>query len=248
MKNAPLVYFFSDFGCHGPYTGQVESIIRQHTDAGFIDLLNNAPVSNPYLASYLLAGLYEHLPVKKGFLLAVVDPGVGSDRGLISFQHKQMTLLAPDNGLLSGIIRRHGITRIDSHPKPEKALSDSFHARDWFAPLLCRMINGQNLGSHVITSDMLVGHDWPTEIAQVIYIDHYGNLVTGLDGKNLDTSAVLHVDHSSPINHARTFSSVDTGKLFWYVNSMGLVEIAANSSRADQILNSSVGSTVLITS
>jgi S-adenosylmethionine hydrolase len=246
VKNFSLVYFFSDFGSHGPYTGQVEAIIRQRSDADFVDLLNNAPTSNPYLASYLLNGIYANLPVKIGFLLAVIDPGVGSERGLISLQHEQMTLLAPDNGLLSGVIRRYGIQQVALHARPEKTISDSFHARDWFAPLLCRMINNQNIPSDKLHSDTLVGHDWPTELARVIYIDHYGNLITGLDGANLDSGAVLQVDHSQPIKHARTFSSVGTGELFWYVNSMGLVEIAANSNAANRILNAAIGSSVLI--
>ena len=73
----PIVYFFSDFGPCGPYTGQVEAVIRERTRSVFINLLSNAPAADPFHSAYLLAALFEHLPVKTGYMLAVIDPGVG---------------------------------------------------------------------------------------------------------------------------------------------------------------------------
>ena len=55
----PIVYFFSDFGPYGPYTGQVEAVIRDKTQAQFINLLSNAPAADPYHSAYLLAALYD---------------------------------------------------------------------------------------------------------------------------------------------------------------------------------------------
>ena len=138
----PVVYFFSDFGPHGPYVGQVEAVIRHHTQAHFINLLSNAPAADPFHSSYLLAALYNELPVKSGYMLAVVDPGVGTARKVITFQIGNMTFLGPDNGLFSRLIHGHGVKKVALLEIPKNKISDSFHARDWFAPELARFING----------------------------------------------------------------------------------------------------------
>ena len=234
-----LVYFFSDFGPNGPYTGQVEAIIRSNTSAGFINLISDAPKSDPFLASYLLAAIYTELPIKTGFMLAVVDPGVGSERDVLKLTLDKMTIIAPDNGLLSRLIFDCPDAHIEKLLEIPENISNSFHARDWFAPILAKIINGQEVDAEEVKFSAIYGYEWPEEIPRIIYIDHYGNLVTGI--KALAMNRQLSLAEHEPIAHADTFSSVPKGALFWYINSMGLVEIAVNCGSAAASLSACLG-------
>jgi S-adenosylmethionine hydrolase len=87
--------------------------------------------------------------------------------------------------------------------------------------------------------------DWPDDLAEIVYIDHYGNALTGLRGECMPAAARLQAG-GRMLAQARTFSAVPHGDAFWYVNSNGLVEIAVNSGRADRVLGLSIGSEVAI--
>ena len=240
LSSRPIVYFVSDFGPFGPYTGQVEAVIRARTSAQFINLLANAPAADPYHAAYLVAALYNELPVKSGYMLAVVDPGVGSDRQVITFQIGSMTFLGPDNGLFSRLIGQHGVNKVAVLQTPNRKISNSFHARDWFAPELVKLINSEVVNFKFLASSSLHGSEWPEQINEIIYSDYYGNLVTGLGSEALSKQHQIKIKDTI-IGYARTFSQVEPGQLFWYENSMGLVEIAANQASAAETLEAQIG-------
>lgn len=240
----PVVYFFSDFGSHGPYVGQVEAVIRHRTQAHFINLLSNAPAADPFRSAYLINALFTELPVKKGYMLAVVDPGVGSGRHVITFQIGKMTFLGPDNGLFSHLIRKHAVNKVAVLKYPSTKISASFHARDWFAPELARLINGESIDFKIIPASELVGMDWPESLDEVIYIDHYGNLVTGIPAAGIEKGMSVQIADAT-LSYAHTFSEVPIGELFWYENSMGLVEIAANSESAARRTGMTTGSKIV---
>ena len=81
------------------------------------------------------------------------------------------------------------------------------------------------------------------DLAQVVYIDHYGNALTGLRGEVVPAAAGLVIGRRT-IRHAPIFSAAPIGSAFWYVNSNGLAEIAVNCGRADRTLGLSVGSRI----
>jgi S-adenosylmethionine hydrolase len=239
----PVVYFFSDFGSDGPYVGQVEAVILHRTEAHFINLLSNAPVADPYHSSYLLAGLYAELPVKSGYMLAVVDPGVGSKRRVITFDIGNMTFLGPDNGLFTRLLAQHHISEVATLDYPSNSISSSFHARDWFAPEIVRLINGETIDCEFVAASELEGSDWAEFLGEVIYIDHYGNLMTGIPAKQIEKEQIIALGEKK-ISYERTFSSVSVDELFWYENSMGLVEIAANRASAAELTGLCIGSEI----
>ena len=92
-----------------------------------------------------------------------------------------------------------------------------------------------------------LGHDGSRLVAgnQVIYIDHFGNAITGIRAANLETDRRIAVTNQR-LRWARTFSEVATGEAFWYQNSNGLVELAVNQGRADQILHLNVGDALTV--
>jgi len=89
--------------------------------------------------------------------------------------------------------------------------------------------------------------DWPDDLAAVVYVDHFGNLATGIRAGTLPESAVLRLA-GRPLRRARTYAEVPKGAAFWYDNSNNLVEIAVNCGRAAEVLAAGVGTAVLIDS
>jgi S-adenosylmethionine hydrolase len=233
------VVLFTDFGPSGPYTGQMEVVLRQIApNVPVINLLCNAPIADPRLSSYLLAALRYSFPVNSIFL-AVVDPGVGSERKAVVLQADSQTFVGPDNGLLNTVaVQAKHAQWSEIVWRPEHC-SMSFHGRDLFAPVAAKLaINeADGLLQPFERNDL---SDWPQDLAEVIYFDHYGNAMTGLryhqsfSGKTLIANGIV-------IKQANTFSAVTEQQAFWYKNSSGLVEIAVNKGRAEQHLALKLG-------
>ena len=89
--------------------------------------------------------------------------------------------------------------------------------------------------------------DWPDELHEIVYIDHYGNAMSGLTATVLPRNAKL-VTAGRLLHRAGTFSDQPPGTAFWYENSNGLVEIAVNQGRADRELGLAIGTPVEIVS
>ncbi|MGH6960670.1 MAG: SAM hydroxide adenosyltransferase, partial [Dongiaceae bacterium] len=87
--------------------------------------------------------------------------------------------------------------------------------------------------------------EWPDDLAEIVYIDHYGNAMTGLRAAALGDDASLAVA-GRPLERARTFADHPPGDAFWYENSNGLAEIAVNQGCADRVLGLAIGSPVSI--
>jgi S-adenosylmethionine hydrolase len=92
----------------------------------------------------------------------------------------------------------------------------------------------------------VVGRDWPDDLEEIIYVDHFGNAMTGIRAKLLPSKAVLILANGTIMARARRFSDVPKGEAFWYENANGLAEIAMNCGRADIALGLSVGSPITV--
>ncbi len=242
MNAPPPVYLFTDFGWQGPYVGQMLAAIAAGCPAcRTISLMHDAPAMRPDLAAYLLPAVTSRLP-PGGIVVAVVDPGVGSERSAVVVRTADRVFVGPDNGLLS---RLPAIRRVDRVLWRPPQLSASFHGRDLFAPVAARLARGAWLETATMAVGDMVGADWPRACAKVIYVDGYGNLMTGLDPAGLDETACLAV-RGRQIAHARTFSDAPGNGLFWYLNSQGLVEIAARGASASEILSLEPGDPILL--
>ncbi|TMH27367.1 MAG: SAM-dependent chlorinase/fluorinase [Betaproteobacteria bacterium] len=236
----PLV-LFTDFGAADLYVGQVKAVLTARAARSpLIDALHDAPAFGIEPAAHLLAALSAQYPPDAVFL-AVVDPGVGGGRDAIVAGIDGRQFVGPDNGLLSILwqrARRRECRRIAWRPVP---LSSSFHGRDVFAPvaaaLALRRVPRGWLVPKARPDVLLPSRD----LARVIYIDHYGNAVTGLRFTN--ANATLRVGRRV-LRYARTF--VEARGPFWYENSMGLVEIAAPRANAARALRLRLGTRVAL--
>lgn len=242
-----VLALFTDFGFDGPYVGQMKAVL--HRDAPglpVIDLMHDAPAFDPQSSAYLLAALAPEFP-EGTIVMAVVDPGVGTDRRALVAEIDGRWFVGPDNGLLAVLVRRADRVRAWEIVWRPGRLTVSFHGRDLFAPVAARIaVEGQGAVSgigHEIDASELDQADWPDELARIIYIDGFGNGISGLRAENLSPKHQILV-HNVEIKGETTFASVPAGAVFWYGNSNGLVEIACNRGRADRHLNFGVGTAV----
>lgn len=238
-----MIIISTDFGHEGPYLGQMKAVLaRQAPGVAVIDLFTDLPVFDIQAAAYLLAAYVEEFP-RDSVFLCVVDPGVGSQRRAAIVKADGRWFVGPDNGLFNVIARRAELVEWwDIQWRPER-LSHSFHGRDLFAPVAARIACGQAVAGVSVEPATRLLKDWPSELSKVVYVDHYGNLMTGIRLCSVGEDGVLEAGGLS-LRRALNFSSVEPGQAFWYGNANGLVEIAVNQGRADQLLGLQVGNAV----
>lgn len=250
-----MIVLYTDFGLNGPYVGQMKVVLaRLAADHVVIDLQHDAPSCNPKAAAYLLASLIEKVPVDCIFL-CVVDPGVGGSREPGVLKAGDQWFIGPDNGLFEIVVRQSVARGMDVQWwditwRPD-ALSTSFHGRDVFAPVAAWIAMGQGPSNDLkgIFSEREISairrENWPDDLPEVIYIDEFGNAMTGISGQSLNPASTVTVNDQR-LHFCETFSGVSEGACFWYENSCGLVELAVNRGRAEERLDLAIGTAVFV--
>ncbi|MBI5040473.1 MAG: SAM-dependent chlorinase/fluorinase [Gammaproteobacteria bacterium] len=238
-----MIVIATDFGNEGPYLGQMKAVLMREAPAiPVLELFANLPSFAIQPAAYLLAAYVSEFPPGTVFL-CVVDPGVGSARAPVVLRADGRWYVGPDNGLFNVIAQRTAdVAWWDITWRPD-SLSRSFHGRDLFAPVAACIARGDAVPGVAVESDTRIQDGWPRDLAQVIYIDHFGNAMTGIRAEHLDEASLLETS-GHLLRQTGTFSDVQPGTAFWYGNANGLVEIAVNQGRADQILGLHVGDRV----
>ena len=239
----------TDFGVQGPYVGQMKSVLHALAPGlPVIDLMHDVPAFNAHAGAHMLSALVAHMPVGS-VCVAVVDPGVGTPRDAVVLEADGRWFVGPDNGLLSVCAARagqHRVWRIDWRPEQ---LSATFHGRDLFAPIaaqVARMLEEDLSNMHGLTPIPALGVEFDsTDLLRVIYLDAFGNAWTGLRGSLAHANTQIMVAGQT-LNSAATFSEAKKGEPFWYVNSLGLVEIAANRASAAVLLGLKIGDPIRI--
>ena len=241
-----MIYLFTDFGYSGPYVGELHAVFkRQFPDRPLIDLMHDAPTFNPRASSYLLGALCSQF-VQGDLCLGVVDPGVGLEsRRALLIEADGVIYCGPDNGLFSQVVRcANKVSCYEITWRPA-VLSDSFHGRDLFAQALVRYVSGIDLTMHKLERSHIAGINWPTDTPSIIYFDQFGNAITGIRACTIQINTELEVNNIL-ISYARTFAQVAVGQIFWYINSMGLVELAINQGSVREKLAISIGTQVSV--
>ncbi|MBK8175170.1 MAG: SAM-dependent chlorinase/fluorinase [Rhodospirillales bacterium] len=241
-----MIVLVTDFGLDGPYTGQVRAVLADKAPGiGVIDLFADAPPFDPQAAAYLIAAYADGFPSGSVFL-CVIDPGVGSERRPCCVLAGHRWFIGPDNGLFDVVVRRAhphvAAWRIDG--RSERA-SATFHGRDVFAPVAASLARGGPLPGPPISPQSLRRFDWPDDLARIVYVDGYGNAISGMRASMVDGDARITVG-GLRLGRARCFADVSPGEAFWYENANGLLEIAVNCGRAADDLGLRPGTPVLI--
>ena len=252
-----MIVLFTDFGPGGPYTGQMKAVLaRAAPGVPVVDLADDLPACQPEPCAYLLAAFAPAFPEGAVFV-CVVDPGVGGARATLALEAGGRWYVGPDNGLLAivarragdaqraGDARRSGDARWYTITWRPAALSASFHGRDLFAPVAAMLARGEPVPGTPADAASVVGAEWPEDRAAIVYVDPYGNAMTGLRAAGLPGDAAI-VAGGRRLERLRTFSDAAPGAAFWYENANGLAEVAVNRGRADRVLGLGVGAPVRV--
>jgi S-adenosylmethionine hydrolase len=234
-----MIFLFTDFGAADIYVGQVKAVLQQHAPkVPVIDLLHDAPPFNVKAGAHLLAALAARIP-PGSVTLAVVDPGVGGPREPVAVLADGRWFIGPDNGLISVAAARAKKCEAFSIGWRPQEFSATFHGRDLFAPVAAMLARGNRKMPKLKKAALAVSFG-ADDLGEVIYVDHFGNLVTGLRAGKVPRERGLVISERT-VRYARVFSEVGQGEVFWHENSLGLVELAANSASAQQVLGSRPG-------
>ncbi len=238
-----VIALFTDFGLGGPYTGQMKAVLaRDAPGIEVIELMSDLPPFDPEGAGYLLAALAPELPRGTVFV-CVVDPGVGSDeRAPWRVEADGRHFVGPGNGLFDPLIAAAGEVRVAEILWRPRHLSATFHGRDLFAPVAARVARGEPVASRALDPEP-IRRRTARELARVLYVDAFGNAITGLRAPPDGEAALLEVA-GRRLGHALTFAARAPGEAFWHVDSIGLVEVSVNRGSAAERLALGVGSPV----
>jgi S-adenosylmethionine hydrolase len=256
-----VVSVTTDFGHKGPFIGTMKGmILKRFPAARIVDLTHETLVHWPAEAGFWIARSYRYFP--RGTVhIAVVDPGVGTQREILALEHDGHAFLAPDNGLLGTLAQRPGARawRVDPERLARLGLDEpsaTFHGRDIFAPLAAELASGRmrpsDLGPR--TNDVVPSWLEEPEISGgriagvVVTLDHFGNLITNIEGTSLAgfRHAVVHAaGHELPLK--RTYGDVRPGQYLALVNSFGVLEIARAEQSAAEGLGLGRGAPVTVT-
>jgi S-adenosylmethionine hydrolase len=253
-RTAAVVSFTTDYGIADAYVGICHGVIaRIAPRARVIDVSHGVPLGSVAAGSYLLASAVPYLPA--GVHLAVVDPGVGTDRRAVILRAGDSLLVGPDNGLLlpaadalGGASRAYQAVdaRFRLHP-----VSATFHGRDIFAPAAAHLAAGaapEEFGPVVEPASLVRLPVSPVRMTdgilegQVAHVDTYGNLILTIPAGRLppmgvtdqDLLAVTVAERTLPARRGRTFADVPAGELVVHADSGGRLAIAVNCGSASR--------------
>ncbi len=239
----PLFVLFTDFGLSDLYVGQMKAVLhRQAPGVPVVDLMHDVSPFDIRAAAYLLPALTGVFGAGAIFV-CVVDPGVGSERPAMVVRAGDQWFVGPDNGLFAVVVHRSHDAEAWRLDADLDGVSASFHGRDVFAPAAAALATGSPVALTPRTRECDLPPGWPEELDQIVHVDRYGNCISGRRAASLSADAVVYAN-GRQLRRARTFSDVPRGQAFWYENANGLVEIAVNQGRADDLLGLDAGSVI----
>ena len=247
------VALLTDFGLEDSYAGVLHAVLlRDAPGVQRIDLSHMVPPGNLWHASYLLRSAWEHLPADV-VVLAVVDPGVGSERRAVAVRLGDRWLVAPDNGLPVAVgPPSEGVT-LDAVRMGLPEPSATFHGRDLFAPAAARLARGVPSGDlgEPLDPGTLVSCPLPeprvegNRVQGVIqHVDRFGNLVTNIPAAMATAGCQLRAGWRRITHRVRTYAEGRSGEAVCLVGSSGFLEISVPGGSAAEQLTLETGDPV----
>jgi S-adenosylmethionine hydrolase len=196
----PLITLLTDFGTSDSYVAEMKGVLLDRCPgAVLVDVTHAVPPGDVRAGAYLLGRAWARFP-RETVHLAVVDPGVGTERAALALRAHNHWFVGPDNGLFTQVIRDAEV-EVVVLPVPVGA-SPTFHGRDLFAPAaaaLARAAELRALGEPLTTIPIRLSYTEPhyegkSVVGEIVYVDRFGTLICGTGGGGpRDRPAAPHV-------------------------------------------------------
>jgi S-adenosylmethionine hydrolase len=266
MTQRPIIALLTDFGSSDHYVGALKGAILSYCpEAEIVDLVHDLPAHDVEAGAWALAAAFRGFPAGTLFV-AVVDPGVGGPRRPLAIDCSGQKFVGPDNGIFTYVLienydyQLHEITN-RALMRPE--ISATFHARDIFGPVAAHLARGVPLAevgpvAHdpVLFKMPSMRQKGPCEWeANVVHIDHFGNLTTSLYQRDLmgilaqagnDPTEVVVIVEGWVIPLVTAYGDVAEGEACALVGSTGRMEVAVFRGHAARTLSAVKGTPVKV--
>jgi S-adenosylmethionine hydrolase len=263
-----LIAFASDYGLQDEFVGVCKAVmLGLAPGTEIVDLGHDIPAHDVRAGSLLLVRAVQYLP-DDTVVVAVVDPGVGTDRRLVAVEVAGGVLLGPDNGLLAPATAMvGGPRRVVSIESPEHRLEapgPTFAGRDVLAPAAAHIVRGVpvgELGPEIDPAGMVPSivslpdvDDEGAVAAEVWWVDRFGNCQLNVDPDALamlgartgDRVEVRTTDGIRAARWVRTYADAKSSELVLLVDSYGLLSLALDRESAASALGLQAGSAVTL--
>ncbi|MCF8720166.1 SAM hydrolase/SAM-dependent halogenase family protein [Nitrospina gracilis] len=257
----PVITLTTDFGLNDPYVGIMKGVILNIApDVQLVDLTHQIQPQNILQAALVVKTAYPYFP--KGTVhVVVVDPGVGGVRRPIGIRSYGYWFVGPDNGVFTSVIdSQANCYELTTEKYFLKDISTTFHGRDIFSPVSAWLARGKTLRAfgRKIADPVMLDLPLPkfdgTSIAgQVIYVDHFGNLMTNIDAGLLEgvferpESLEVQIGRRTLQGPVSSYSEAPEDAVGIIINSWNALEIFHREGNAAQKLKVTVGTPVRVT-
>ncbi|MEN6437404.1 MAG: SAM-dependent chlorinase/fluorinase [Syntrophobacter sp.] len=257
----PIITLLTDFGLQDGYVACMKGVILGIApEARLTDISHLIAPRDVRSGAFVLSTSYSYFP--HGTIhVAVVDPGVGTERRAIAIRTPFQYLIGPDNGIFSFILSRQSGWEARSLSNPEfhlQPVSPTFHGRDIFAPVAAHLARGVPFESLGPRCEPLFC-DWGSPVrtetgldGEIIHIDRFGNAITNVTRNTLENTAPIHqwvvqIAAAPPLPILKTYGHGLPGSALALVGGSGSVEIAVNRGSAALELGLRTGTKVSFT-
>jgi S-adenosylmethionine hydrolase len=261
----PVITLLTDFGHADPFVGMMKGVIAGICpEANVVDLTHEVPAQDVFSGAFFLERSFRYVPAGTVHV-AVVDPGVGTRRAALALAAQGHVFVGPDNGLLSRVGRRFRAVRLtersffraDHAPNPtgSPAISNTFHGRDVFAPVAAHLAGGVPLARLGPAKKRIVELSWPEPrktrsglSAEVISVDHFGNLITNIAPREWNALRRPRLSAGAFVCEALSdsYRAARPRGLVAVFGGYGLLEIAARDASAASLLGLTRGARVRV--
>ena len=245
-----VVALLTDFGSRSGYLSQIKATVLKFSKIPiqFINITSNITNFQIKEAAFILKLNYQWFPEGTIFI-AVVDPDVGSDRQIIALESKEMIFIAPDNGILSPVIKDSERIVII------KGQSKTSDERDIYAKAASRLLCGDSIGqigkSYTGKPEFLNLEPWFNEssiIGEIMHIDDFGNIISNIQKRFINNKQYSvkweNIFVSAWIQNYHALNSKDY--VANIINSSGYLELTSYKKSAAELTKLSIGDTVSI--
>jgi S-adenosyl-L-methionine hydrolase (adenosine-forming) len=240
-----MITLTSDFGLKDPYVAEMKgAILTINPNATIIDITHEVEKFNIRMGAFMLASAAPYFP--KGTVhLAVVDPGVGTNRRAILVQTGQSFYVGPDNGVLMLAAQNMGIEQAYELINPKfmrPEVSSTFHGRDIFAPAAAYLDEGvkpSGFGPEITNAVMpefaSLKSSNGTLTGEVLHVDDFGNIITNISRKEIAKAKTINIklkNFSLKLSLGKIYAQTKPQEAIALIGSHGFLEIALNQGSA----------------